>query len=255
MKPAKKTFVINALYIAVAVALILLAWWAASAATDSEFVVPTIDATFSAFKKVFENPEFWHGLVGTLLRSVIGFAVSVALFFVTFFLSTAFNGFRRVAEPIIGAMRSLPAVAVTLILMLAVGGNVTPVVLGVLVIYPIMYSTAISRTATLPKELKEICTLCGGGRFTMFKAVYLPCLAGGLPESLATTFSYNIKAVIGAEILAQTINSLGMLMKLSQVYLQPAMLMAFVIIAVAISVILEAVIRLALKIALRRFAD
>lgn len=254
MKP-KKTFIINALYIAVAVALILFAWWAASIAADSEFVVPTVDATFSAFGKVFENPEFWHGLIGTLLRSVIGFAVSVGLFFVTFFLSTAFNGFKRVAEPIIGAMRSLPAVAVTLILMLAVGGNATPVILGVLVIYPIMYSTAVARTATLPKELKEICILCGGGRLTMFKSVYLPCLAGGLPESLATTFSYNIKAVIGAEILAQTVNSLGMLMKLSQVYLQPAMLMAYVIAAVIVSVVAEAVIRFALKFALRRFAD
>lgn len=251
----KKTFIINALYIAVAVALILLAWWAASVAADSEFVVPTVDATFSAFKKVFENPEFWHGLVGTLLRSVIGFAVSVALFFVTFFLATAFNGFKRVAEPIIGVMRSLPAVAVTLILMLAVGGNVTPVILGVLVIYPIMYSAAVARTATLPIELKEICILCGGGRLTTFKSVYLPCLAGGLPESLATTFSYNVKAVIGAEILAQTINSLGMLMKLSQVYLQPDFLVAYVIVAVVLSVIAEAIIRLVLKIALRRFAD
>lgn len=243
------------LYIAVAVALIMGAWWAAAAAADSEFVVPKIDAAFSAFKNVFENPEFWNGLIGTLLRSVIGFGISVALFFVTFFLSTAFNGFKRIAEPIIGAARSLPAVAVTLILMLAVGGNATPVILGVLVIYPIMYSAAVSRTATLPRELKEICTLCGGGRLTMFRAVYLPCLAGGLPESLATAFSYNIKAVIGAEILAQTADSLGMLMKLSQVYLQPAMLVAFVIVAVVVSVAAEAIIRIVLKCALRRFAD
>lgn len=255
MKRAKKTLIINLLYIVVAVALILLAWWAAAAAADSEFVVPEIGATFVAFKKVFQNPEFWNGLIGTLLRSVIGFGISVALFFVTFFLSTAFVAFKRVAEPIIGVMRSLPAVAVTLILMLAVGGNATPVILGILVIYPIMYSSAVARTATLPQELKEICILCGGGRLTMFKSVYLPCLAGGLPESLATTFSYNIKAVIGAEILAQTVSSLGMLMKLSQVYLQPSMLMAFVIAAVVVSVVAEAVIRFVLKIALRRFAD
>lgn len=255
MKRIKKTLIINLLYIAVAVALILVAWWAAAAAADSEFVAPTIDATFSAFKQVLRNPEFWHGLVGTLLRSVVGFVVAVGLFFVTFFFATAFNGFKRVVEPIIGVLRSLPAVAVTLILMLAVGGNATPVILGVLVIYPIMYSSGVSRTATLPSELEEICVLCGGGRWTMFKSVYLPCLAGGLPESLATTFSYNIKAIIGAEILAQTVNSLGMLMSLSQVYLQPAMLVAFVIFAVVVSVVAEAVIRIALKFALRRYAD
>ena len=252
---SKRAVVFSLLYIAVAVALIFCVWWAMSAAVNSQFVVPSIGATFGAFGEVFANENFWFGLLGTLTRSIIGFVISVALFFTTFFLSTAFNGFKRVVEPIIGAMRSLPAVAVTLILMLAVGGNITPVVLGVLVIYPIMYSSAVARTATLPKELKEICVLCGGGRLTMFRSVYLPCLAGGLPESLATTFSYNIKAVIGAEILAQTVDSLGMLMKLSQVYFQPAMLVAFVIIAVFISVVLEAVIRVVLKFALRKYID
>ncbi|MCH5153670.1 MAG: ABC transporter permease subunit [Clostridiales bacterium] len=255
MKSAKKTIIFNLLYTALAVAIIFVAWWAMSAATDSEFVVPSVGATFSAFKDVFQNPFFWDGLIGTLLRSTVGFAVATALFLVAFLLSTAFEPFKRVADIIIGVMRSLPAVAVTLILILAVGGNVTPVVLGVLVIFPIMYSAAIARTATTPTELKEICVLCGGGKFTMLKSVYLPCLAGGLPESLATAFSYNIKAVIGAEILAQTVDSLGMLMKLSQVYFQPAMLMAFVITAVVLSVILEVTIRGVLKIALRRFAD
>ncbi|MCH5155674.1 MAG: ABC transporter permease subunit [Clostridiales bacterium] len=255
MNRIKKTVIFNILYVAAAVALILGAWWATSAAVDSEFLVPSIGATFSAFKKVFNNPAFWNGLIGTLLRSTVGFIISAALFFVTFFMSTAFDGFRKVFDPIIGVMRSLPAVAVTLIFILAVGGNVTPVALGVLVIYPIMYSAATARTATLPTELKEICVLCGGGRITMFRAVYLPCLAGGLPESLATAFSYNIKAVVGAEILAQTADSLGMLMQLSRVYLQPAMLVAFVIIAVVVSVVLEAVIRFVLRIALRKYAD
>lgn len=255
MKRINRTVIFNLLYIAVAVALVLGAWWCTSLAVDSQFVVPSIGATFAAFKKVFGNENFWYGLLGTLIRSSVGFLISVALFFVTFFFATAFNGFKRVIEPIIGAARSLPAVAVTLILMLAVGGNITPIVLGVLVIYPIMYSSAVARTATLAGELKEICVLCGGGRLTMFKSVYLPCLAGGLPESLATAFSYNIKAVIGAEILAQTANSLGMLMKLSQVYLQPAMLVAFVITAVVGSVVLEAVIRIALKAALKKYID
>ena len=251
----KKALFINLLYVIVAVGIILGVWWIMSVAADSEFVVPSLGATFRAFGDVFKNPEFWDGVLGTFVRSTVGFVIAVALFFVTFFLSTSFNPFKRIAEPIIAAIRSLPAVAVTLIFMLAVGGNVTPVALGVIVIYPIMYASAVSRTATLPKELKEICVICGGGKFTMFRSVYLPCLAGGLPESLATAYSYNIKAVIGAEILAQTANSLGMLMKLSQAYFQPAMLVVFVIVAVVMSVVLEVIIRMLLKLALRKYAD
>ncbi|MDE6401542.1 MAG: ABC transporter permease subunit [Clostridiales bacterium] len=245
----------NALYAAAVIAVALGIWAIAAAAVGSEFVLPKIETTFRAFGDVLDSSDFWTGLCGTLLRSVIGYFVSLVLFFGTFFLSTAFYSFKRIAEPIVSALRSLPAVAVTLILTLAVGGFGTPIVLGVLVIYPIMYSAAKARTATVPAELIEVCRICGAGRVKTFTSLWLPCLAGALPESLATAFSYNVKAVIGAEILAQTVNSLGMLMKLAQIYLEPALLIAYVIAAVVVAVLCECVLRGALKIVLRKYSD
>ena len=190
-----------------------------------------------------------------MLRCTIVYFISLALFLVTFYFATAYTPFRRIIEPIISMLRSLPAVAVTLMLMIAVGGSGAPVVLGVLVIYPIMYSSARARTATVPIELKEVCRLCGASKLHTFKALWFPCLAGGLPESLSSAFSYNIKTVVGAEILAQTARSLGMLMKLSQMYIEPAQLIACVIVTVLLSVVFELVIRLVLKFALSKYSD
>lgn len=255
MKKRAKILAYNALYAAAVIVVALGVWAIAAAAVGSEFVLPEISTTFSALGGVLRSGDFWSGLAGTMLRSVIGYLISLALFFVTFFLSTAFYAFKRIVEPIISALRSLPAVAVTLILTLAVGGYGTPVVLGVLVIFPIMYSAARARTATVPTELTEVCRICGAGKIKTFTSLWLPCLAGALPESLATAFSYNIKAVIGAEILAQTASSLGMLMKLAQIYLEPALLIAYVIAAVVIAVLAECAIRAALKIVLRKYSD
>lgn len=253
-KRVRKTLY-NILYVVIVIGVLLGVWAVAALAADSEFVLPDIAQTFDTFGIVFKNPNFWRGLAGTLVRSIVGYAISLALFFVLFWLAVAFDGFAKVIEPIISALRSLPAVAVTLILTLAVGANGTPVVLGVLVIMPIMYSSARARTATVPTELKEVARLCGANRAQTFKALWLPCAAGGLPETLASAFSYNIKAVVGAEILAQTADSLGMLMKLSQQYLQTAMLIALVIIAVVVAVIAETVLRLVLGFALRKYKE
>lgn len=255
MRTVAKKIIGSAVYAIAVIGIALAVWAGAAAAVDSEFVLPSVQTTAREFVKIFGIADFRSGLGGTLLRSSVGFFISLGLFFATFFTSTAFPVFKRIIEPIISALRSLPAVAVTLILSLAVGGYGTPVVLGVLVIYPIMYSAAQARTATVSAELKEICVLLGANKRQTFKALWFPNLAGGLPDSLSSAFSYNIKAVIGAEILAQTAESLGMLMSQAQAYLEPARLIALVIAAVIVSVSAEIALRFALKLALRRYAD
>ena len=254
MTRVRKKILADVLFTAVAVALVLVVWYAVSAAVDSEFIVPSVGAAFRALAFVFETEQFWTGLGGTLLRCVWGFAAAFVLFIVTFGLSTAFYSFRKIAEPIISALRSLPAVAVTLILIISVGAKIAPVVLSVTVIYPIMYSSAKARAATVSRELKEICRICGASRWATFKALWFPCIAGGLAENAATAFSYNVKAVVGAEILAQTASSLGMLMKLSQINLQPDLLVAYVISAVVVGALCEWILRVLLSVALKKYA-
>ena len=255
MRRGAKKALYNVLYCVVVIGIALCIWSIAAAVIGSEFVLPNLRLTFGAFGSVLKNTAFWSGLCGTLLRSVIGFAISLALFFVLFYFSAVYDGFRKIVEPLISALRSMPAVAVTLVLALVVGGFGTPIVLGVLVIMPIMYSAARARTATVPTELAEICRLYGANKRQTFSSVWFPCLAGALPETLSTAFSYNIKAVIGAEILAQTADSLGVLMKIAQQYYETAMLIAFVVIAVVIAIVLEALLRGVLKICLRKYAD
>lgn len=255
MTRTAKKITFNIIYAVSVIGAVLGVWSVAAAAIGSEFVLPSVAQTFAALKGVLAMNVFWNGLAGTLTRSAIGFFISLALFFVLFFLSTAFEPFKRIVEPIISALRAMPAVAVTLVLALAVGGFGTPIVLGVLVIMPIMYSSARARTSTVPCELKEICVLLGASKLQTFKALWFPCLAGSLPESLGSAFSYNIKAVIGAEVLAQTAKSLGMLMKTAQAYFETAMLIAFVFAAVVVAVLFEVAIKLVLKLALRKYED
>lgn len=255
MNGTVKKIACDGLFLLVAIALIFISWHICAAADGSSFVVPSIDDTVRAFRFVFGKRYFWNGIVGTMKRSAIGYGVSLALFFAIYSLSCAFKSFARTVEPIVSLLRSLPAVALTLVLLLAVGGDGTPIILGAVVIFPILYSAAKARTATVSTELKEICVLLGASRAATVKSLWLPTLAGGLPESLSSAFSYNVKAVIGAEILSQAASSLGVLMSSAQTNLRQDILVALVITAVVISVVCEFAIRLALKLVLARYLD
>ena len=189
------------------------------------------------------------------MRCVISYAISVALFFALFCLSAAFDGFRRFIDPLISALRTMPTVAVALILALVVGGYVAPVVLAVLVIMPILYSSARARVATVPTELTEVCRICGANRRQTLSSVYLPTAAAGLPDALSSAFSYNVKAVIGAEILVQAAGSLGMLMNLAKAYLMTASLIAMTFFAVVLAVASELALRALLNFALAKYRE
>jgi len=118
-----------------------------------------------------------------------------------------------------------------------------------------MYSSARARVSAVPRELEEVCLICGANRLQTLRALWLPCLASGLPDNFSSAFSYTVKTVLGAEILAQTAESLGMLMKLSQLYLQTSLLIALVIAAVVVSVVCEYILKAVLSIALARYRD
>ncbi len=255
MSKRVKKRLIDALYVVALVAVIFAAWAICAAAVDDSFVLPDVAETFSALGETLALRAFWTGLGGTVLRCVISYAISVALFFALFCLSAAFDGFRRFIDPLISALRTMPTVAVALILALVVGGYVAPVVLAVLVIMPILYSSARARVATVPTELNEVCRICGANRRQTLCSVYLPTAAAGLPDALSSAFSYNVKAVIGAEILVQAAGSLGMLMNLAKAYLMTASLIAMTFFAVVLAVASELALRALLNFALAKYRE
>ena len=254
MKGLVKKTAVNAAYIVIVIAAVFGIWAAAAAVIDTELILPDIGATFSALGGLLDNPAFWSALWGTVSRALIGYGISVALFFVLFFLSTAFDGVRRIVSPLMSALRTLPTMAIALVLMVW-SPRYTLIVLAVTVLLPQLYSSSVARNATVQGELIEICSICGASRAQRFFSVYLPNAAAGLPESLSSALSFGVKIVVAAEILVQTKNGIGTLMKISEANLMTANLIALTFAAVIVSVILEWIVRLTLSLALKRFKD
>lgn len=245
----------NAVYIAVVIGVTLAVWAIAAAAIGSELVLPDVGETFKELGRMLKRRAFYSALGGTLIRSAIGYAVSVALAFLLFYLSSAFKTAEGLIRPVVSLLRTLPTMAVSLILVIWAGANAAPAILGVLVIAPSVYSSLMASTANVPKELTEVARLCGAGKTKTFWFVTLPTAAAELPETLSSALSFTVKIVIAAEILSQTSKSLGILMAQAQTYYMTATLIALVAAAVVVSVVFEYVLRGVLRLALVRFSD
>ena len=116
MNKPTKAILFNILYGCSAVAVVLVIWAVAAAIVGTEFILPNIPATFKALFELLGTAVFWLSLGGSVLRCLLSYAVSLGLFFLLFFLCSAFVPFRRIAEPILSALRTLPTLAISLIL-------------------------------------------------------------------------------------------------------------------------------------------
>ena len=150
-----KKLAVNTLYIVCVIGIVFGVWAIAAAAADSEFVLPDIGTTFIALGDVFTLSDFWSGFGGTMLRCVISYAISIVLAGGLFFACSICKPASRLIGPIVSALRTLPTMAVSLLLAIWAGAKLAPIILGVLVLMPMIFSALTARTATLPQSLKR----------------------------------------------------------------------------------------------------
>ncbi len=111
-----------------------------------------------------------------------------------------------------------------------------------LVIFPVLYSGLEGALAAVPVELEETARLYGGNAWHTFAHVYLPLSAPSFLPVAGGAASLTLKLTVAAEVLAQTRNSIGMLMQQTRVYFEIGRLMALTVAVVVASLLLELII-------------
>ena len=245
----KTTNVINLILPALTVACILLIWQVASKVVGSEYVLPSVGQTFEALLELFAQRQFYVSFLGTLLRSLISFALSFLIGFALAFLKSRVAIFSKIIEPIISVIRALPTIAVILLLLFWTNSKIAPIIVTMLVVLPTSYSHLCSAFESVDKTAVEAGEVDGANVKQLFLFVEFPQIAPTFYQSIGSGISLNFKLMVAAEVIAQTAKSIGYMLNTSKVYFEIAQMMALVVISVAVGVIVEAIFnKLALKV-------
>jgi NitT/TauT family transport system permease protein len=236
----------NIVYTFLGAASIVAVWWIAAAIYDKPLLLPTpAEALRELGRELFVAPRralFWRSFFGSLWRSLAAFAAAGVLAGVFAFAGKAFAPLRRILAPVVGVLRAVPTMSVILLLVLWAGGDRTPLFVSGLVIFPVLYSGLEGALAAVPVELEETARLYGGNAWHTFAHVYLPLSAPSFLPVAGGAASLTLKLTVAAEVLAQTRNSIGMLMQQTRVYFEIGRLMALTVAVVVASLLLELII-------------
>lgn len=249
MKPAKKYQ--NALLSLTAIVVLWLAWIVAYYIVRNEYVLPSFWDAFAEMGRILTDASFWRAFWNTFLRTLWAFLASMALGIVMAACAHLVKGIRAFFAPIISVVRTVPTMAVILMLLLWTTPNMVPVIVSALVLFPAVYAAALAALDEVGENYGELTRAFRVPLLRRIGKMYLPLAAPVMLKQAGGIFSLGLKVVISGEVLASTYRSLGGMMQDAQMYLNMPRLMALTLLVLLMGFALEGLCWLSYRLIVR----
>lgn len=226
-------------YSILGVALIFLLWFLLYIIVANNYLIPSpLLVAKESFLNLFSG-EFYAHLARTILRVAIALVIAIIFGVALAIISHVFSGFESIMLPIMSIIRSLPVLAVLLIILVLVPRVVAPIIVCVLSILPIVYSQTLNYLNTIDNKQKDMLKIYNVPMKNQILSVYLK---GYLPlfiKELSTLFSFSLKLVVSAEILANVYKSIGGDISSASTYSNVVELFSLTLLVCLIGIIVE----------------
>lgn len=251
MKSGRVVKVVSLLYPLITVGLVFAVWAVAAYAVDLPIVLPTIGETFRGLGELLASADFYAAAGGTLLRTLIGFAISLILALAMALPAAFFKPVEKLLAPLVLISRAVPTMSIILLCLLWVSNRILPVVVSVFIVFPVLYTTILNAVQSVDKKLVQMSRVYKVPKVRRAAKLYIPLSMPSILSGVQSTLGLMVKLVIAAEVMSNTARSIGQSMNLAHQYLETDIVLAYTLAAIALSAILEGAVILVKKFALR----
>lgn len=238
-----KKKLLNICFPIITILIVFILWTIYSVSVDNSLICPTPKETFKELFTYIKTKAFYTDLLHTILRALKAFLISFVLAFLMAILSKLSYICRKLFLPFLGIIRGIPTMAILLILAFSLDVGDRPVIVSMIVLLPLLYSTILGSLDNVDDKIIEMAEIYKVEKKDIVFKIYLREIAKPLIEGLASAASFNLKLIISAEAIAYPVGCIGTRMKYEQINLEMAKVFALTIVAVLLGVIIEAIIR------------
>lgn len=225
------------------VAAMLLIWELAALRINSDFILPTPVKTLIALFRLFTDAGFLAVIGSTILRGVAGFVISFVAGIVLGFLAGVNSNFNAFLRPFLVTVRSVPVVAVILLALIWFSAGSVPVFIAILTMFPFICTNVTDGIRSVDRDLVTMARFYRVSRRRIITGVYIPAIMPFIISGSSSAVGIGWRAIIIGEVLSQPRYGIGTRMNVEQTFLNVDVLIAWTIIAVAISYLFEKLIR------------
>ncbi len=238
----KKLLLKNLIQTAVAIAFLLAVWWIAYLSVGNDLLIPPLTDGLKEMGALFGKTLFWKALFGTLVRVMVAFMLSFLLAVIFAVIAYLYPSFGRFFAPLVSVLRSMPVLAVLLILLSFLNPGNAPIAVAFLSLFPMLYAGTLAALSGVDKHLIEISRVYGTPVWRRVTAIYLPLASPYILKEGAAALSFSLKLIVSAEVLSFTAKSIGGMMQDAKLYAEIPQLFALVGVTFIVGLILETLV-------------
>lgn len=229
----------NILYSLSAIILMWAVWLIVGAAVKNEFLVAPFAQSAREFFTLFGKAFFWRALSASLLRTLVAFLLSFALALGCACLAVACKPFAAFMRPVVALFRSLPTMAVLLLILVWLTPKTAPVAVAFLVLFPMIYSQLSDRISAVDGDLLQMAEVYHFSAKQKLACIYLPHVAPVALEQTGSNLSFGLKLIVSAEVMASTYTAIGGMMAEAQAYINLPRIAALTLVTVLFGIAIE----------------
>lgn len=234
-----------------AILFLWVIWLIAYAFVKNDYILPSFAESLKEAGRLLTEGSFWRAFSATLSRTLSAFAVSFVLALLFSVVAYMVPPFGRFFAPIVSAVRSLPAMAVILIVLVWTTPKTAPVIVAFLALFPLLYTGMYAALGGVDPELAEMSRVYRVPVWKRIAKLYLPSAAPYVLKESAAALSFSLKLVVSAEVLANTYRSVGGLMQQAKMFVEMPTLFALTLVVLVAGFLLEGIGMLAARAAAR----
>lgn len=244
-QPTKKKFSwpIRALIIFIWLAI----WEVASLLVHNDILLVGPIQTCIVLMRLVTTLEFWHSMGASLLRITIGTAIGCVTGILLAALSWRWNSIRAFLSPFVSVLKSIPVASFVILILIWFGNRNVSLIISLLVAFPILYVNTLSGLDALDQGMLEMAYVFKIPLSWKIRRIILPECYPAMSGGFSLAIGMGMKSGVAAEVIGQARYSLGNELYRSKIYLETADLLAWTIVIVLLSWIIERIWRYAFQ--------
>ncbi|MDY0235327.1 MAG: ABC transporter permease subunit [Gudongella sp.] len=217
------------------IALLFGLWILLSMVVDNEIIFPSIFSTSKSLVRIVVSDEFFPTVGATLIRSIIGFLISVVLAIVLGGLSRMYKAMDAIIQPLVSMLSSIPIIAIIILALIWLDNDIVPIFTGFVMIFPLLYETVVGAIDSMDKKLLQMARIYDKTGMDLVLYLYMPRIFAALRSISGSSISTNLKMVIAGEVLSQPSYGIGTELQLQRIYLDTSGVFAWIVVILLIS--------------------
>ncbi len=222
-----------------AAAFWLLIWQAVYLVVAQEILIVSPVHAFGRLLVLSCQPSFWHSVLGTCLRVLAGFVISIVCGSILAWLTHRFVLLYHLFSPLLEVIKATPVASFIILAIIWLAAGRIPAFIVMLMLIPMIWANLYAGLGSVDNQLLEMAAVFGFSRWKTLRLIYIPALMPNFLAACTTGLGFAWKSAIAAEVIAHPVNSIGTQIYNARIYLETADLYAWTIVVILLSVLLE----------------